>query len=89
MKRNLFVDLLYLALRNRFFIIVNVAVITLAALVISLLLPKWYESSASIKLSSQETGEVKYALVLVPTDVLPRFLVLPEKNGKKFVTPYL
>lgn len=38
----------------------------------------------AIKLASQATGEVKYALMLVPADVVPRFLVLPEKNGKKY-----
>ncbi len=38
----------------------------------------------AIKLMKKETGEVKYALMVVPTEVLPRFLVLPEKNGKKF-----
>ncbi len=38
----------------------------------------------AIKLSKQETGDVKYALVAVPSDVVPRFLVLPEKGGKKF-----
>ncbi len=38
----------------------------------------------AIKLSRKDTGEVKYALLVIPTDVIPRFLVLPEKNGKKF-----
>jgi len=38
----------------------------------------------AIKLMRNDTDEVKYALIAVPTDALSRFLVLPEKNGKKF-----
>lgn len=38
----------------------------------------------AIKLSRKDTGEVRYALLVIPTDVLSRFLVLPEKDGKKF-----
>jgi uncharacterized protein involved in exopolysaccharide biosynthesis len=55
MKNNLLISALYLALQNKKFIIINVSVVTIAALVIALLLPKWYFSSATLKLSSQGT----------------------------------
>ena len=55
MKNNLLINTLYLALQNKKFIITNVAVVTIAALIISLLLPKWYYSSATLKLSSQSS----------------------------------
>ncbi|GIV32857.1 MAG: polyphosphate kinase [Chitinophagales bacterium] len=38
----------------------------------------------AIKLSSHHTGEVKYALMEIPTSIVPRFLVLPESRGNKF-----
>jgi LPS O-antigen subunit length determinant protein (WzzB/FepE family) len=47
------IDLFYLILRNRRFVLLNVTAITSTALVVSLLLPKWYTSSASLKLSQQ------------------------------------
>lgn len=48
--------------------------------------PKLHDKTIylAIRLSRKDTGEVKYALLVIPTDVLPRFLVLPEKGGKKF-----
>ncbi len=38
----------------------------------------------AIKLSRHDTGEVQYALMEIPTSIVPRFLVLPETKGRKF-----
>ncbi|MCR9173553.1 MAG: polyphosphate kinase 1 [bacterium] len=32
-----------------------------------------------------ESGEIKYALIEVPSQILPRFLVLPEVDGQRYV----
>lgn len=37
-----------------------------------------------VRLSSKSSKNIKYALIELPTD-LPRFLVLPETNGLKFI----
>lgn len=39
----------------------------------------------AISLIQWETEKVKFALIQVPSDILPRFLILPEKDGKKFI----
>jgi polyphosphate kinase len=40
----------------------------------------------AIKLSSKETSNVsKYAVVEIPTSLLPRFIVLPKKEDKNFI----
>lgn len=39
----------------------------------------------AITLVQKESGKVKYALIKIPSDILPRFLILPEKNGKKYI----
>lgn len=39
----------------------------------------------AVKLSSPDNNKIRYALIEVPTDVRSRFVVLPEKDGKKYV----
>jgi polyphosphate kinase len=39
----------------------------------------------AIYLFKNETKKKKFALLEIPTDVLPRFIVLPEKNDEKYV----
>ncbi len=34
---------------------------------------------------SESTRRKKYALIEVPTDVLPRFLILPPENGRRYI----
>ncbi len=39
----------------------------------------------AIYLLSKKTGKKRYALLEIPTDVLPRFILLPEKGEKKYI----
>jgi polyphosphate kinase len=39
----------------------------------------------AISLIKKETGKKRYALLEIPADVLPRFIVLPEKGDEKYV----
>lgn len=39
----------------------------------------------AIQLNNSKTGKKKYALLEIPTDVLPRFIVLPSKGDEKYV----
>ncbi len=39
----------------------------------------------AIQLCNTKTAKKRYALLEIPTDVLPRFIVLPEKGENKFV----
>lgn len=39
----------------------------------------------AIILLKKETGKKRYALMEIPTDVLPRFIVLPEKGDDKYI----
>jgi len=39
----------------------------------------------AIQLNNTKSGRKKYALLEIPTDVLPRFIVLPSKGDEKYV----
>jgi len=39
----------------------------------------------AIQLHNTKTGKKKYALLEIPTDVLPRFIVLPSKGDEKYI----
>jgi len=39
----------------------------------------------AIQLKNSKTGKKKYALLEIPTDILPRFIVLPSKGDEKYV----
>lgn len=35
--------------------------------------------------SSQNPAKIRYALIELPTDVIPRFILLPEENGNQYI----
>jgi polyphosphate kinase len=39
----------------------------------------------AVHLTKKDTQKKKYALLEVPTDILPRFIVLPEKDNEKYI----
>jgi polyphosphate kinase len=39
----------------------------------------------AVSLINRKTSKIKYALIQIPSDTLPRFLILPEKNKKKYI----
>lgn len=58
MKNNFLITTLFLALQNWKFIFINVAVVTVASLVLALLSPKWYLSYATLKMSSEDSFSI-------------------------------
>ncbi|MBT3300967.1 MAG: polyphosphate kinase 1 [Bacteroidetes bacterium] len=39
----------------------------------------------AVSLFKRETEKLKFAVIQIPSDILPRFLILPEKNGNKYI----
>jgi len=39
----------------------------------------------AVSLSNKSTGKTNYSLIQIPSDVLPRFLLLPQKGLRKFI----
>jgi uncharacterized protein involved in exopolysaccharide biosynthesis len=58
MQENLLIRLIYLTLKNKKFVLVNVSIVTGLSLILALLLPKWYFSYTTLKLSTDDAFSI-------------------------------